>query len=38
VRSYQAGESKPLVFRLGETAFAEAAMPGWRFRVDGLFE
>jgi hypothetical protein len=38
VRSYRAGESEPLVFRRGETAGAESAVPGWRFPVDELFE
>ena len=38
VRSYRAGESQPLVFRRGDTADAESAVPGWRFPVDELFE
>lgn len=29
---------KPKIFRRGETADAEPALPGWRFPVDSLFE
>jgi Uma2 family endonuclease len=38
VRSYQSGESEPVVWRRGEISSAEAAVPGWHFRVDELFE
>jgi Uma2 family endonuclease len=38
VRSYRAGEAEPLVFRRGDTAHAEPALPAWSFRVDELFE
>ena len=32
------GDREPRVFRRGETADAEAAVPGWQFAVDELFE
>jgi Uma2 family endonuclease len=38
VRSYQAGHREPVIFRRGETASAEVAVPGWHFPVDELFE
>jgi Uma2 family endonuclease len=39
IRSYHAGEpDHPSVFRRGEIADAEPAVPGWRFRVDDLFK
>ena len=38
VRSHRAGGAEPLVFRRGGAAHAEPALPGWRFRVDELFE
>jgi Uma2 family endonuclease len=38
IRSYHAAEpDHPAVFRRGETADAEPAVPGWRFAVDDLF-
>jgi Uma2 family endonuclease len=38
IRSYHASEPEhPAVFRRGETADAEPAVPGWRFAVDDLF-
>ena len=38
VRSYRAADpDRPLVFRRGETAHAEPAVPGWRMNVDDLF-
>jgi Uma2 family endonuclease len=38
IRSYNAGEpDHPVVFRRGEIADAEPAVPGWRFAVDDLF-
>lgn len=38
IRAYRTGEPEhPSVFRRGETADAEPAVPGWRFAVDDLF-
>ncbi len=38
IRSYHASEpDHPIVFRRGEIADAEPAVPGWRFAVDDLF-
>jgi Uma2 family endonuclease len=38
IRSYHVDEpDHPSVFRRGETADAEPAVPGWRFAVDDLF-
>ena len=38
IRAYHASEpDHPSVFRRGETADAEPAVPGWRFAVDDLF-
>lgn len=37
IRAYRTGETTPQVFRRGEVAGAEPAVPGWRFRVDELF-
>lgn len=38
IRAYRAGSPEtPLVFRRGETAHAEPAVPGWTFPVDRLF-
>ncbi|HEX5707037.1 MAG TPA: Uma2 family endonuclease [Pyrinomonadaceae bacterium] len=38
VRVYRAGEpEKPKVYRRGEAAEAEPAVPGWTLRVDDLF-
>jgi Uma2 family endonuclease len=39
IRKYVADDpDKPMVFRRGETADAEPALPGWRMQVDDLFE
>jgi len=38
VRSYRAVESEPRVFRRGDHADAEPAVPGWRMAVDEMFE
>jgi Uma2 family endonuclease len=39
IRCFRADDpDKPRVFRRGEVADAEAALPGWRFPVDSLFE
>ena len=38
VRVYLASTAKPIRYRRGELAEAEAALPGWRMRVDELFE
>ena len=38
IRSYQAGGATPRVFRRSDLADAEPALPGWRFRIDELFE
>ena len=38
IRSYTTADGTPTVFRRGEIADAEAAVPGWRFQVDELFE
>jgi Uma2 family endonuclease len=39
VRLYRAGSPlAPVVFRRGEQADAEPAVPGWRMPVDELFE
>jgi Uma2 family endonuclease len=38
VRSYRAGDpDRPVVFRRGELACAEPAVPGWAMAVDDLF-
>ena len=38
IRSYRADDpEQPAVFRRGEVADAEPAVPGWRFAVDDLF-
>ncbi len=38
IRAYHADDPEnPTVFRRGETADAEPAVPGWRFPVDELF-
>jgi Uma2 family endonuclease len=38
IRAYRADEpDHPAVFRRGQTADAEPAVPGWRFAVDDLF-
>jgi Uma2 family endonuclease len=39
VRVYRAGSPEaPTIYRRGETAEAEPAVPGWKFPVDELFE
>jgi Uma2 family endonuclease len=39
VRKYREQDPRnPVVFRRGETADAEPAVPGWRMPVDELFE
>jgi Uma2 family endonuclease len=39
IKSYHEDNSdRPVVFRRGEIADAEPALPGWRFPVDNLFE
>lgn len=38
VRSYVAESPEPRLFRRGELADAEPALPGWSMRVDDLFE
>lgn len=39
IKSYTTGDpDTPLVFRRGETAHAEPAVPGWTMNVDELFE
>lgn len=39
IRAYGAGTPEsPRIFRRGEVADAEPALPGWRFPVDELFE
>jgi len=38
IRSYRPTEPAARIFRRGDTADAEPAVPAWRFRVDELFE
>ena len=39
IKSYGADHpSQPRIFRRGDTADAEPALPGWKFEVDDLFE
>jgi Uma2 family endonuclease len=39
IKSYCAdGPAEPTIFRRGEVANAEPALPGWSFPVDGLFQ
>jgi hypothetical protein len=38
VRVHRGGEPQPTVYRRGEVAAAEPAVPGWRMPVDELFE
>ena len=39
IRAYRANDpGHPAVYRTGETADAEPAVPGWRFPVDELFD
>ena len=38
IRSYRSGESRsPIIFRRGEVANAEPAVPGWTISVDDIF-
>jgi Uma2 family endonuclease len=37
VKSYRLGESDPRIFRRGDSAHAEPAVPGWSMTVDDLF-
>jgi len=38
VRVHRAGHSEPTIYRRGQVAEAEPAVPGWRMPVDELFE
>jgi Uma2 family endonuclease len=39
VRVYRAGSpEEPAIYRCGQIAEAEPAVPGWRMAVDALFE
>ena len=39
IRVYRASDpANPTIYRRGETAEAEPAVPGWRFPVDELFD
>ena len=38
VRLYRASSPEPTIYRRGQTAEAEPAVPGWRMAVDELFE
>jgi Uma2 family endonuclease len=39
IKSYKASDpDHPVLFRRGEMADAEPAVPGWRMAVDDLFE
>jgi Uma2 family endonuclease len=38
VRAYRASSPEPTIYRRGQTADAEPAVPGWRMAVDELFE
>lgn len=38
VRVHRAGQAGPTIYRRGEIAEAEPAVPGWRMPVDELFE
>jgi len=38
VRVFRATSPEPVIYRRGEIADAEPALPGWRMRVDELFE
>jgi hypothetical protein len=37
-RVHRAGAAEPTIYRRGELAEAEPAVPGWRLSVDELFE
>jgi Uma2 family endonuclease len=38
VRVFRASAPEPAIYRRGETAEAEPAVPGWRMQIDELFE
>jgi hypothetical protein len=38
VRVHRAASGEPTLYRRGQTAEAEPAVPGWRMPVDELFE
>jgi Uma2 family endonuclease len=38
VRVHRAGQAEPTIYRRGQRAEAEPAVPGWGMPVDGLFE
>ena len=38
IRVHRMGHGEPMIYRRGDTAEAEPAVPGWRFPVDSLFE
>ncbi|PYQ20168.1 MAG: Uma2 family endonuclease [Acidobacteria bacterium] len=38
VRVHRAGQAEPTIYRRGQVAEAEPAVPGWRMPVDELFE
>ncbi len=38
VRAYRSASPEPAIYRRGQLADAEPALPGWRMRVDELFE
>jgi len=39
IKSYKASDpDHPVIFRRGDIADAEPAVPGWRMAVDDLFE
>ncbi len=38
VRVHRSGQAEPTIYRRGQVAEAEAAVPGWRMPVDELFE
>ena len=38
IRVHRMGQAEPTIYRRGETAEAEPAVPGWTFTVDSLFE
>jgi len=38
VRVYRASTPEPTIYRRGQLAEAKPALPGWRMRVDELFD
>ena len=38
VRVFRAASAEPSIYRRGDVAEAEPAVPGWRMKVDELFE